>query len=290
MGLNIGTNSYPVGKYVKENEDGTRVLTNENLKPLAVDGDSFSTLVENADGEHVPALSQWENADFDGKLNELLRITSSVEQIVGTLGNNLGEYIKVSYINIYLPMSYFGGRVRVGTGSVDGVNYLNLATDTFDGVDYYVIDGLKIELVSATMNRYFHASVRVADSSGLLVNDDASGKNYNVEIAVFAENTAPNGLNKSEVAEWSDNVVYSADTDGSALGIPTITYRIPMYSTFVFTPYDLIGDYDISKHTPDASFKPAGGFTLNGLSGGVYSGGKLTYDGGAAGEIGRAHV
>ena len=284
MGLNIGTNSYPVGKYVKENEDGTRVLTNENLKPLAVDGDSFSTLVENADGEHVPALSQWENADFDGKLNELLRITSSVEQIVGTLGNNLGEYIKVSYINIYLPMSYFGGRVRVGTGSVDGVNYLNLATDTFDGVDYYVIDGLKIELVSATMNRYFHASVRVADSSGLLVNDDASGKNYNVEIAVFAENTAPNGLNKSEVAEWSDNVVYSADTDGSALGIPTITYRIPMYSTFVFTPYDLIGDYDISKHTPDASFKPAGGFTLNGLSGGVYSGGKLTYDGGAAGE------
>ncbi len=239
MAHNIGNTSYPVGQYI--GKDGT--LTSSDLHGLAIDGDSFAS---------NNGVSGW-----NGKLNEFLTVSDTLNTIYDSIGTGIGSrYIKAEYLDIYVPKTYFGGRVRRqgdDASAVPGVYYVDasvLRTDP-DHPDHYVINGLKITLVSATMNRYFHATVNI---------DDGVHQVTPVKIAIRVNNTRAEKLDDANVAKGG---CFSYDAGETADDMPTVTYRVPVKSTIMITPYDIIEDYN------DLSYGkyPTGGFTLNGIDG-----------------------
>ncbi len=260
MAVNYG-GSHVFGQYLK---DGA--LTSDGLQPLAIDGDNYST------NNGLAARS--------GKLNEFLRLSDSVtaESIVRSVSdvgvsvaNGVAEnrFIKAEIIDIYLPKSYFatgtfqGGRVIAGSGTADtnGFKYVSLAVKNVGGVDYYVTNGIKITLKSATMNRYFYANATVVDSAGKT--------SAAIDIALRVNNTAPTATeNESSVATFRDQYgesysTYEYDPE-NGVTTPTFTFKVPLGNRFIITPYDFVSDYNM---TNSGVVAPAGGFTLNGLSG-----------------------
>ncbi len=249
MGMNIGSSSTPVGMYEK---DGN--LTASDLQPLALDGDNFAT----ANG-----LSS-----RTGYLNEFLRITSSAADIAATIGADSNKIATVELIDIYIPQSSIGG--RVAAAEVNGI-YSQPQHGGTARSGYYYTHGIKITLISTTMNRYFYVNVGIKD----ITNKPA----VDVMIAVKVNDTVPSVKAASSVATYTTEAsnaygTYTAPAD-SDNGLPTITYRVPLGTTFMITPYDLVSDYDQNKMNGDAGFFAGNAFTLNGMSG-VYGGGKFT--------------
>ena len=263
--------SHVLGKYKAEDADGnnTGALTNTGLQPLAIDGDNFST-------------SNGLAAGRGAKLNEFLTISSSCtpETIVKSVSstgfayaNGIAEniYFKAQYIPIYIEKTYFAqdpflnGRVVVNsTGYVAnmGFNYLTL---TEDG-DYFVFNGIKITLKSATMNRYIYANVAISDSAGESV---ANG----VNIAIRVTDNSPVVIaDADKVATFvnADNALSESSYEydpANGVTTPTFTYKIPLGSRFIVTPYDFVYDPDMIAVHGDEAMSLANGFTLNGLSG-----------------------
>ena len=144
-----------------------------------------------------------------------------------------------------------------------GANGENL--ETVGGVDYVKIDGLKVTLNGWTHNRYFYAPVNVQDSAKL------AGEQTTVYIAVYVENTTPNALDNTtgkKVAEIEYNVNGKKVASKYDANTHIVTYDVPVHSTVLITPYDVLTDLDMTRN--GTVEYPAQGFTLNGLSG-VYS-------------------
>ncbi len=253
MAITIGTDQYAIGKY--KNSDGA--LTSENLVPLAHDADHFTTST---------GTSAW-----NGRLNEFISISEAdIANIAGSIGTNGSKYISVTPIDIYIPQSYFGGRVRVGADQgVPGVKYIaesSFGTETIDGTDYYITKGFSIELLSATMNRYFYATARVVDSTGKEVTETVDGTPVAAppKIAIKITNTVPELVDESKIVVDPEFSNYKTEA-----GIPTVTYNIPMWNGILITPYDLVRDANMAIMYGSNVVDIAEGFTLNGLSGAV---------------------
>lgn len=261
MAVNIGGTQNPVAAKVVDN--GTEI-DSSRWQPLALDGDNFTTTTG--------------TASWSGKLNEFVTITSSASDVQNSILSSVSSvritrFATVSEVDVYIPITYFGGRVAVGSvagsDNATGVNTIKL--DTVDGT-YYKTRGLKITLESPTMNRYFYATVNLADSRS---------RALSVEIAIKVNNSDPQ-TSATAATFTSTAGVGSTYDNGGVGGVPTLTYKVPMHSTFMLTPYDLVTDINL---TEAGAAYPAGGFTLNGLAG-KYAGGKFTVGGTAAeGEI-----
>ncbi len=253
MAVNIGGTQHPVAAKVVDN--GVEI-DSSRWQPLALDGDNFTT----ATG----------TASWSGKLNEFLTITSTANQVQNLLlasssSVRTTRYATVSEVDVYIPSSYFGGRVAVGSSSsVNAATGVNTIMLTADGA-FYKTRGLKITLESSTMNRYVYATVNLADSRSTTVS---------VEIAIKVNNSDPTVSATAATFKGAAGAESSYD-NGT---VPTLTYKVPMYSTFMLTPYDLVNDINL---TEAGAAYPAGGFTLNGLAG-KYANGKFTVDGAAA--------
>ena len=255
--------SYVIGKY----KDGEGNLTNNNLQPLAIDGDNFATST---------GLAGWSSNGNPVKLNEFLKLSITPEALVkGMTQNGAGaqqvgsgwenQYIRAEIIPIYIDKSllasvaYGGGRVVAGSGTnANGYLYANL-TEASDETGYYTIDGLKITLKSATMNRYVYAQAAVSD----VTNRSVSG----INIAIRVKNTALGvySADSGNVVTFGNPLRDSAYStyEYAENGTPTFTYKIPYEGTVIITPYDLAYDFDMRT----AGASSAGGFTLNGYSG-----------------------
>ncbi|MDE6201314.1 MAG: hypothetical protein K2M47_05515 [Clostridiales bacterium] len=265
MAINY-SGSHVVGQYKAEDANGenTGALTSTGLQPLAIDGDNFST----ANG-----LATWGNGK---KLNELLRLTTTPEQIVKSVSevgvtnsNGVWEnyYIKAQTIPIYISRSYFataaygGGRVVVGSGTNgNGYYFVNLPVAS-DNTAYYTIDGLKITLKSATMNRYVYATAGV--------NDVTSNAVSTINIAIRVKNTPLQTYkdDSGKIATFGNperDSAYSTYSYAANGDTPTFTYKIPLGGTVMVTPYDLAYDYNMGVVGVN---EVTGGFTLNGYSG-----------------------
>ncbi|MCH5155961.1 MAG: hypothetical protein J1F69_05070, partial [Clostridiales bacterium] len=240
MGITINQQVYPVGMY----KDSNNAYTSTGLKPIAADADNyFRTNMLN--GNSITQAGQTST----GKLNELVKISSSISQIQSSIADNAsGYYFSVEFIDIYIPTAYFGGRVTTS----------GLTTENIGGIygTCAKIQGLKITLNNWTHNRFLHLEVKVRDS--------ASTTDVSTYIAVNVSNKAPQYLESSKVAQFdytvngvTVNSTYTAPSDST--GVATIKYSVPAFYTIIITPYDLITDENM-----------VGGidrFTLNGLSG-----------------------
>ncbi len=243
MGITVDRTTYALGVY--ENSKGA--FTSNKLYPLAADADNFYT----------------NSMTFGGKLNELLQIsslnTSAIYNSV-TDETNAKKYFSVEFIPIYVPTSYFGGRVVASKVGIDTTKTFNIDYDGNGSTACYQIRGIKVTLLNWTHNRYLYATVGIRDS--------ATGT-VNAKIAIFANNTKPERVDESSVVTCSDHndgknisSKFSVADDGT----PTITYNMPVKSSIIITPYDLLWDNNI-----DAT-RPTDGFTLNGFNG-MFGGG-----------------
>ncbi|MDE6028693.1 MAG: hypothetical protein K2F90_00010, partial [Clostridiales bacterium] len=264
--------SHVIGEYKAADASGnnTGALTATGLQALAIDGDSFAT----ANG-----LATWGGGK---KFNELLRLTSTPEQVVKSVSevgvtnaNGVWEnrYIKAQTIPIYIAKSNFataaygGGRVVVGSGNTAAGYYgISLAAEG----DYYKVDGLKITLKSATMNRYLYATAGVNDVAGNTVSTiNIAIRVKNTPLSTYVGTANVEGSTDSpNIAKFGNparDTAYSTYSyGGSSSDTPTFTYKIPLHGTVIITPYDLAYDYNM---TVDGVTAAAGGFTLNGYSG-----------------------
>ncbi|MDE7108014.1 MAG: hypothetical protein K2O39_06790, partial [Clostridiales bacterium] len=141
----------------------------------------------------------------------------------------------------------------------NGYYFVPLTTASDDS-NYYVIDGLKITLKSATMNRYVYATAGVNDVTGNSV--------ATINIAIRVKNTPLQTYtaDSGKIAKFGDPTRDSAYSTYSYSGsdTPTFTYKIPLNGTVVVTPYDLAYDYNMAVTGVNGV---NGGFTLNGYSG-----------------------
>ncbi|MDE5563510.1 MAG: hypothetical protein K2J01_08210, partial [Clostridiales bacterium] len=272
MAINYG-GSHVIGQYKAADASGnnTGALTSTGLQPLAIDGDNFAT---------TNGLATWGGGK---KLNELLRLTTTPEQIVKSVSevgvtnaNGVWEnrYIKAQTIPIYIAKSnfatatYSGGRVVVGSGTnANGYYFVNLPTAS-DNTDYYTVDGLKITLKSATMNRYVYATAGVNDvtnNSVATINIAIRVKNTPLQSYVGTANIA-DSPDSPNIAKFGNPARDSAYSTYSHVGTetPTFTYKIPYGATVMVTPYDLAYDYNM---TVNGATWASNGFTLNGYSG-----------------------
>ncbi|MCH5162386.1 MAG: hypothetical protein J1G38_02720 [Clostridiales bacterium] len=256
MGVNIGNTEYPIGKVTDASGNVLSAgVGKDKVQALALDGDNYTTW--NNDTREA-GLGGWSK-----KLNELLTITTP-ETFKVSETERAKDYAKIERISVYIPKSYFGGRVAAvtsGGSSRDAATGVNTVVVRDGGIanddtEYYVIDGLKVTLLSATMGRYFYVNVGISDSNQKAVNGG-------VNIAINVANTDPDVIDEGDIAKYtghSDNpFTYKYEA-----GQITVSYRVPMRSTFFITPYDLISDENMLD---GGAVYPAGGFTLNGLSG-----------------------
>lgn len=259
MGITVDRVTYPIGKYF----DGTK-YKDTDLRPLAADPDNYFT-TNMLNGSSIGGSGD------AGRLNELVTLKAgtdhnSVQQSVAY--NSSGEYFTVSDLEIYIPKDYFGGRVKADGMTTAVIDYDN-NPDTPD-VECVVIKGLKITLNNWTHNRYLYAIVDVEDSAK---------ESAVVNIAINVTNIAPECFDTADTTPTSTSVAqldytyngktvkstYRAERDsdtGKNMGV--ITYNVPMHSTIVITPYDLIRDANM---TASGVSYPTNGFTLNGLNG-----------------------
>ncbi len=255
MGITVNQVTSPIGFYLNPK---TGAYEKDGLRPLAADADNFfNANMLNGNGIDTPS------AETFGKLNELVQIVSdpsavasSVHATDNTTLNDGGKYFTVDPLEVMIPVDYFGARVK--TSALSNTAQKSI---TYKGKTYscYAIAGLKITLVSWTHNRYLHATVNVQDTS--------KSKPVPVEIAVNVSNAVPTALSSSEVALLNyakgGKKISSTYATPSDSAIPTITYNIPVNSTVLISPYDLLTDANMLN----LGLSEKGGFTLNGLSG-----------------------
>ncbi|MCX4313618.1 MAG: glycine-rich protein [Clostridia bacterium] len=250
-----------IGKY----KDSSGNLVSDGLQPLALDGDNFAT----TDGL----------AARNGKLNELLRLTDTTAESVVRSVSDVGfsgdansaenKFIKAEIIPIYIDVDYLatgtyigatGGRIvaAAGTNAADGFRFAGvLPMETVNGDNYYKIDGLKITLKAATMNRYFYAKAKVTDISGVVKPE--------VTIAIRVNNKAPVGEKTADnVVTFGQEGMTDAYTQYDGSSVPTFTLKIPLGNSVAITPYDFANDFNM---TNIGLTKPANGFSINGLQG-----------------------
>ncbi|MCM1368535.1 MAG: glycine-rich protein [Roseburia sp.] len=252
MGITANGTTYPIGKYKKS--DGT--LTSDGLQALASDADNFYTTTMLADGH----------------LNDLLKVTDGNSTLQGRVSNNSdGRFFTVTTEDIYIPVSYFDGRVTTSAANASAT------TVNIGGVDYKTIKGVRIKLNSWTFNRYMYQRVTVTDQ-----NSAGTASNTPVYIAVKVNNTAPTAVAEASAAKidytYNGTDILMQYTAGE---VPTIRYDIPVDSTVFITPYDILTDYDM---TEAGIAYPEKGFTLNGFSGAYNSNTKAFTVGGVAGS------
>lgn len=260
MGITVDRVLHPFGVR-KAVTDSGEVYTNRDLIPLASDSDNFYT------SNMLNGVGIGGSAD-PGKLNELVRLNITGTDLTSVLnsvaGNAGGEYFSAETFDIYIPVAYFGNRIPA-TGTVVSIDYNNNG----GAVDCYTIKGLKITLGNWTHNRYLYASVGVIDSAG---------DSTTVNIAVNVKNAKPVNLTNDKVAllGYTTNGKTVTSEFKTESGVATIEYSIPVNSTAIITPYDLLRDPNVKSGVSEK-------FTLNGLSGvfdstsGVFTvGGKKT--------------
>ncbi|MBD5132712.1 MAG: hypothetical protein HDT28_09055 [Clostridiales bacterium] len=268
MAINNGT-SKVVGQY----SNGSS-YTNSGLQPLAIDGDNFTT---------DTGTATW-GAKTVG-FNEFLRLNSfsaidfvktvSEDGATGNATSAQNKYVKAETIDIYVPKTSFnGGRVVVDadTGlASDGRTHILL---TADG-DYYKTSGIKLTLLSATMNRYFYGTVGVIDSAKKTVTG--------INIAIRVNNRTPVG--EEDATKVATESVYSDYEYNKAQGNPpTITFKMPLGEKIIVTPYDFISDPDMANHAGESNIIPK--FTLNGVTGRYVASTGMLISGGTAADGG----
>ncbi|MCH5161529.1 MAG: hypothetical protein J1G04_05815, partial [Clostridiales bacterium] len=296
--------SLPIGLYEKNGE-----LVNTGLQALAIDEDNFAT---------ATALSAWATKGGNAKLNELVTLNfgagkatsdasaagefaQAVSQSVSDANNE--KFAIIEPLELFIPERYFAvygsttefGRIAAtftSTGSVpDGVKKLDLGNVlNKNGTNYYQIYGLKITLVSSTMNRWVYAKVSVWDSAR---NNDST---TSVNIGIRVNDTAPKAIRMKTSGESTfptpddgaiGNVAQATLSSTSEVAFeagranPTIRFSVPVKSTFMITPYDLVVDYDL--YTRQQGVVLTNGFTLNSLSG-VYKNGLFDASGNAVAD------
>ncbi len=218
----------------------------EDLKPLAADPDNYYT------------TNMLGGSDL--KLNELLTVyaTNPGSDIATTVQSSVaqnsgGQYFSVATEKIYIDPDYIGGRF-----SLDAFDRESL---TIDGVtrSYVVVTGLKITLNNWTHNRYLYATVPIQDKAG---------ESVNVKLAIYVGNNTPTALDGTKTGEKVATVSYT--NNGKTISssydrtTATVTYNIPVRTSVIVTPYDILTDLNMTK--AGISY-PDEGFTLNGLSG-----------------------
>ncbi|MDE6293254.1 MAG: hypothetical protein K2L88_01375, partial [Clostridiales bacterium] len=221
-------------------------------------------------------LASWgSHGTTSNKLNDLLLLSTTPETIVKSvhsseckqISTNVWEnqYFRAEYIPIYIEKTYFptaaysGGRVVAGTGTnANGFYFVSLANS--DDASYYTVNGIKITLKSATMNRYIYAKAGVKD----VTNNNIT----TIDIAIRVNNTALDVFkgDSGKIATYGNKARENAYSEYAynGSGVPTFTYKIPLNGTVVVTPYDFALDYDMRVCGVN---DVAGGFTLNGYSG-----------------------
>ncbi|MCH5163321.1 MAG: hypothetical protein J1G38_07565 [Clostridiales bacterium] len=200
----------------------------------------------------------------DGDLNDLLTLSSTVASVRNSVpanterNSNSGEYFEVETFYVYIAPSnspMFKGRVN--SSRFGGDTGFELKTITVDGasVEYVAVTGLKITLKNRTHDRYLYASASVKD---------INGTPWSVKIAIKAENTTPSVLASADVAKI--DYKYNGRTISTEYNqsTSTITYNIPIGTSVVVTPYDILTDSDMLA---SGAAYPAHGFTLNGING-----------------------
>ena len=243
--------THPLGYY----SSGNGYIT-YGLRALASDADNYHTNNMLNDG---------------GFINDLLTI-KNINSIQSSVpGNAGGEYFVVEPLSVYVPISYFGGRIAQPEGETEEIS-INGST-----VECVIVQGIKITLKSWTHNRYLLANVVVADSC----DDVDSPSRVNVSVAINVSNVAPRHFATTEstkVVQLSSKNTYEdqgksiSSTYSVSDNIPVITYTVPVDSTIFITPYDLLTDENMTKS--GVSY-PSSGFTLNGLSG-IFENGRFT--------------
>ncbi|MDE6200522.1 MAG: hypothetical protein K2M47_01390 [Clostridiales bacterium] len=250
MGITINQQINPIGFYKNANNQ----YTSSGLRPLAADADNYYT-ANMLNGQSLTTAGQ----TSIGKLNELVTIKSSITEIQNSIPE-ISYYCTVEFIDIYIPQSYFGGRVAVPANSTVTLSDLG-------GTACVKVQGLKITLKNWTHNRFLHLKVDMKDTA------NATCTSY---IAVNVSNKAPEYLDSNKVAQldYTTNgvTVQSTYTKPTGDGVATIKYRVPAHSTILITPYDLVTDSDMLAYLGANDLE--NGFTLNGLSG-TYNGGVL---------------
>ncbi|MCH5351669.1 MAG: hypothetical protein J1F39_06860, partial [Clostridiales bacterium] len=258
MGINVDRVTYPLGQYKVGNE-----LVSTNLRALSTDIDTYA--VNTMLGSST------------GFLNELVRITSMPADVMaGVQGNVLvsnsfldrqyHQYFDVEALDIYIPTAIFGGRLGPASdyGTVQG--------------EHVIVTGLKVTLNNWTQGRYLYAPVNIKDSANATAT---------VYIAVNVNNSTPTAIKTSgDTTMLADSVAtldivsngkvvkstYALDDEN----IPTVSYQIPYGDSVIITPYDVLNDLNMRL---SGITYPAGGFTLNGLSGYIGTDGVFSVNG-----------
>ncbi|MBD5132244.1 MAG: hypothetical protein HDT28_06650 [Clostridiales bacterium] len=261
MGITVDRKTYPLGVYATGTDANNKIKTSStNLQPLASDSDNYYTT----------------SLTYDSKLNELVQITSTIEAIYDSVIKNdvttAQKYFKAEFIDIYVPTTYFGGRVQTAN-VVDSTGKSNqTVTVDIGGSDVLCVKlkGIKITLKNYTHNRYLFANVALRDSSNAVV---ANGAN----IAINVTNTAPTNNNSENVAtiNYKDDGKTVTSSYTVRDGFAEITYNMPVNSSALISPYDLLWDGNLTadgiNYPTDSNNLSADttnhAFTLNGLSG-----------------------
>ncbi len=236
---------------------GTIVLTDTDLQPLASDADNYY---------YADMLNGTTAQGAGAFLNDFIEFSAFAEYVQNSVeGNENGEYFTVVDIPIFVPVSYFGGRL-------DPTNYILFDADSDGYADFVITLGYKITLNNWTHNRFLYAEVPVRDCEG----DEATAY-----IAVKTENDTPTAITSGTTDPNADpdaikvaeldirddrgvNAKASYTAPSGSGDIPTVRYEIPLYSTVFITPYDLLADANMLGA---GVTYPSKGFTLNGLSG-----------------------
>lgn len=236
---------------------GTIVLTDTDLQPLASDADNYY---------YADMLNGTTAQGAGAFLNDFIEFSAFAEYVQNSVeGNENGEYFTVVDIPIFVPVSYFGGRL-------DPTNYILFDANNDTYADFVITLGYKITLNNWTHNRFLYAEVPVSD---------CEGEEATAYIAVKTENDTPTAITSGTTDPNADpdaikvaeldirddrgvNAKASYTAPSGSGDIPTVRYEIPLYSTVFITPYDLLADANMLGA---GVTYPSKGFTLNGLSG-----------------------
>ncbi len=235
----------------------TITLTNTDLQPLASDADNYY---------YADMLNGTTAQGAGAFLNDFIEFSEFAEYVQNSVdGNENGEYFTAVDIPIFVPVSYFGGRL-------DPTNYMLFDADGDGYADFVITLGYKITLNNWTHNRFLYAEAPVSDCEGAEAIAYIAVKTENDTPTAIASGTTdpnadPDAIKVAELDIRDDrgvNVKASYTAPSGSGDIPTVRYEIPLYSTVFITPYDLLADANMLGA---GVTYPSKGFTLNGLSG-----------------------
>ncbi|MDE7464052.1 MAG: hypothetical protein K2M48_03390, partial [Clostridiales bacterium] len=203
-------------------------------------------------------------------LYDLLTVISTADDVRNSVPSNVstktpnGEYFEVETFDVYIDAAdsvWFKGRYEALSKDGKIVNGFTTKsiTVTIDGSDvtknYIVVTGLKITLKNRTHDRYLYATAKVSDLEGLT---------KDVRIAIKTDNRTPQATESAKVAQIDYKYNGKTVSTEYTAATSTITYNIPLKSSIIITPYDILTDADMKA---SGAAYPESGFTLNGFSG-----------------------